>query len=372
MTSAHERERRYAALRGAMAAEGLEALLICARGDEFQRGRLQYVSDVFMWAGRGYVLLPLNHPPILFQARSVAWAEAAGWISDNRSAIDQPQAIVHALADLGLSRARVGVVGLEEVIPVKDLRGLQHGLPDAEWREVTSLFERVRAIKSEEEIGYLRETSDIVKRAYRAMEAMLRPGVSERQAVAEAHRTARALGCLDGIAHPGRSGGLKMIRLPNESIIQRADVITFDLEFAGPQGYWLELSRHYSFGPPPDAARRLFDVQAEVYERCVEMMKPGVPSQQILAVADAEYRKRGFRAAGPIGFHAHGIGLDAFEPPLVPGQEVVLEAGMVISLHPALIPHDPALPPIVIEDNILVTSHGGERLTDPVNRWLEL
>jgi Xaa-Pro aminopeptidase len=325
-----------------------------------------------MWAGRGFVLLPLKHEPILFQSRSIAWAEAAGWIKDNRANLNQALGIAQALSDMGLSRGQLGLVGKDDVITVKDWEQLQTALPEAHWHDATPLFDQVRVIKSQEEIGYLRETSDIVKRAYRAMEAMLRPGVAERQAVAEAHKVARALGCLDGIAHPGRSGGLKMIRVPNESVIQPDDIITFDLEFAGPQGYWLELSRHYSFGPPPQTARRIFDIQAEVYERCVALLKPGLPSHDLLVFIDNEYQKHGYQAAQPIGFHAHGIGLDAFEPPLVPGQDVVLEENMVISLHPLIAPHDPTLPPISIEDNILVTPQGGERLTDRVSQWIEL
>jgi Xaa-Pro aminopeptidase len=372
MASAQERERRYAALRAAMAQAGLEALIVCARGDEFQRGRLQYVSDLFMWAGRGYLVLPLVHPPILFQSRSIAWAEAAGWVQDNRSAVEPPRAIAEALADLGLGRARLGLVGLADVIAVGDLQLLEQGLPAAHLEDATMLFDAVRAIKSAEEIDYLRETSEVLKRAYTAMEAVLRPGISERQVIAEGHRVARLLGCLDGIAHLGRTTGLRMIRPPNESIVAREDVVTFDLEFAGPHGYWLELSRQYSFGPPPEAAKRLHAVQAEVYERCVEQMKPGVASRDILATADAAYRRHGYSAAGPVGYHAHGIGLDSLEPPWVPGIDMTLEAGMVISLHPHIAPHDAGLPSISIEDNILMMPAGGERLTDPVNRWIEL
>ena len=58
VTSSPERERRYAALREAMSGAGLDALVIYARGDEFVRGRVQYVSDIFTWAGWAIVVLP--------------------------------------------------------------------------------------------------------------------------------------------------------------------------------------------------------------------------------------------------------------------------------------------------------------------------
>src|SRR5438309_9477383 len=110
-SSPQERERRYRALRAAMQADGIEAVVIAARGDEFVRGRLQYVSDVHMWAGRGFVVLPLSAPPILFAEPlwGVAWASVPGWITDNRQSAHPGRDIAHALRDLGLARAKIGV-----------------------------------------------------------------------------------------------------------------------------------------------------------------------------------------------------------------------------------------------------------------------
>lgn len=50
LTSPAERARRHAVMRDAMGRAGIDALVIWSRGDEFLRGRVQYVSD-FQWAG---------------------------------------------------------------------------------------------------------------------------------------------------------------------------------------------------------------------------------------------------------------------------------------------------------------------------------
>ena len=63
ISSGDERERRYLALREAMEAAGVDVLVVCSRGDEFMRGRVQYVSDIFQWAGWGMVVLPLKGEP---------------------------------------------------------------------------------------------------------------------------------------------------------------------------------------------------------------------------------------------------------------------------------------------------------------------
>ena len=63
ISSPEERQRRHGKLRAAMTASGLDGLVIASRGDEFMRGRVQYVSDVFQWAGWSFVVLPAAGEP---------------------------------------------------------------------------------------------------------------------------------------------------------------------------------------------------------------------------------------------------------------------------------------------------------------------
>ncbi len=378
MVSQRERERRFAAMRKAMADEGLEALVICAAGTN-GRGRIRYLDGVYLWGGRTFYILPLKGEPAMFQPGFVGseWAEAVGWCKDHRSAVDPARVVAQTLVDIGLHRAAIGIVGLQDVISVQDLRTIESTLPEASFEDATFLFDMVRVVKSDEEIGYVRETSVILKRAYKVVEAVMVPGMTERDVMAEAVRTLYHLGCPSGFAHISRSGGLRMLHPPTNDVIEPTDVVTCDLEFVGPHGYALELSRHFSFGPPPDAIRRIYGVQVEVFKDCMDAMQPGTLSTEILKTADTTYRKHGFFAAGPVGhswvqFHAHGIGLDYEEPPLVPGLDVTLQPGMVVSLHPHLGPEDPTLPAIKIEDNVLVTAAGPERLTYQQDEWVVL
>jgi len=376
MASLQERDRRYKALRADMAGQGLEVLVVHGRGGYSDRGAVRYIADLYMWGGETYVILPRQGEPILFQPgyMGFAWAQAAGWIADNRSAVDPPKAVAETLLDLGLGRTSIGIVGLGTTLPVQSLRTLESGLPVAMLQDATSLFNKIKIVKSAEEIGYLRETSEIMKRGYKAMEAILAPGVTERQLIAEAERVMRLHGMADGFALISRSTRDPVMRPPTEDIIHKDDVITFDWEFAGPQGYCLELSGQYSFARPSDKLRRVFEAQTETYQRCLELMKPGVSSARILETVEVTYKKHGFELPGlsgfgPVQFHVHGIGLDFTEPPLVPGHDLALEEGMVVALHPHIGPEDRMSPPVEILDNVLVTRSGGERLTRSHAEW---
>ena len=86
ITSDAERARRYAALREVMAGAGHDAWVICSRGDEFVRGRVQYVSDIFQWAGRGFVVFPSSGEAIFVvdPLWGTGYAMQGRWLNDYR------------------------------------------------------------------------------------------------------------------------------------------------------------------------------------------------------------------------------------------------------------------------------------------------
>jgi Xaa-Pro aminopeptidase len=377
LTSAAERDRRLAGLRAAMGGTGLTALVVCGRGDEFMRGRVQYVSDIFQWAGWGIVVLPL-HGDAAFIADPL-WglgrARLVDWHSDLRSSQSPGDEIADVLADRGAATGDVGVVGLADITPAAHFASMQRALPKARFRDATDLFDDVRAVKSREELDNLAETSAILRTVYRSLEAQLRPGVTHRDAMAEAHRLVRQYGCLDGIAQMA-TRPFTALMFSSAKTLSRGDVIAIDLEWGGPSGYWVELRRNYSLGPAPDDVRRYWDTRVESFAACVASMKAGNSSAEILAARDRVYRKHGQDGRGLLSYTAHGIGVDSLEPPWVPGKERMLAENMVVSLHPSIQFTDPAeraaFGGIAVADNVRVTASGGVRMTDQEDAWIEL
>jgi len=377
LTSAQERARRYAALRTAMDEAGFAALVVCSRGDEFMRGRVQYVSDIFQWAGWGVVVLPFSGEPafVADPLWGLGRAQLVGWILDLRVSQDVGGEVADILADRGIAHARVGVVGLADVTPAAHIEQMRLASPAVTFEDATDLFDDVRAVKSEEELGHLSETSAILRQVFRAMEPQIRPGVTHRDVMAEAHRLARQYGCLDGIAQMA-TRPFKALMFSSNKVLKKGDVIAIDLEWGGPSGYWVELRRTYSLGPQPDDTRRYWDSRVESFAACVDAMKAGNSSEDILAARDRVYAAYGQDATGVVAYTAHGIGVDSLEPPWAPGKERVLRENMVINVHPAIRFPDPAeyakLGSIVVADNVRVTASGGVRMTDEHDEWIEL
>jgi Xaa-Pro aminopeptidase len=375
-TSAPERTRRVEALRKAMDENGYDALLVAGRGDEFMRGRLQYVSDVFQWAGWGFVLLPRREEGVLL-CDPLGGYEASdeSWLRDVRVSATPSADLASMLHDLGAARGRIGVAGLADIMNAAHAEELRAALTDAKLVDATDVFDDVRAIKSDEEIANLAQTSDILRTVFTALEAEIRPGAREVDVLAEAHRLCRQMGCVEGIAMMGRAPAAGFGHGKAEPILS-SDIMTVDLEWGGPTGYWLELRRCYSFGPPPDAVKRLWEAKVETFEACLSAMRPGASSADILVARDAAHARHGLTAGDPdVRYSAHGIGVDSLEPPWVPGKERELRARMMLSLHPNAVLDDATqrlCGAVSVGDNVLVTADGPRRMTYEREEWVVL
>ncbi len=377
ISSPAERARRYRVLREAMAGAGMDALVVFCRGEDFMRGRVQYVSDIWQAAGWGIVVLPAQGEPSyigdpLWGGKRVA---LVNWIHDIRHTQTPEVEIAGILSDHGYSKGTIGMVGLADITTYALMSGLQKTVPGSTLVDATDLFDDIRTIKSPEEMENHRETSTILRQVFRSLEAHIRPGALEIDVMAEAHRLVRQYGCLSGIAQTGRTS-LNALTLGMHAEIERDEFLSIDLEWAGPSGYWLELRRNYCFGKPSDQARRFWDVRVEVFEACVAAMKTGASSNDILAARDRVNDKYGYGGRELVSYTAHGLGLDSLEPPWAPGKERIMETDMVINLHPHLTFSDPAaaqpVSALSLADNVRVTPTGGERLTYEYDELVDL
>lgn len=377
-TSPDEQRRRDAAIRTAAADAGMDALIIASRGDEFMRGRVQYLSDIFQWAGWGFLFVPLDGVAI-FICDPLGGFEAAttgegSWVEDIRLSQEPGRELADLLREHGVASGDVGIAGMDDIIAAAHLQQLSEAAPNLRFVNATDVFDDVRAIKSAEELRNLEETSDILRRVFSELEAKIQPGVVIRDVLSEAHRLCRLYGCVEGIALLGRTPMPGFSPDSTETLV-REDVLVVDLEWGGPTGYWLELRRCFSFGQPTDEVRRYHAIRTEAFDACIEAARPGASSEEILTARDRVYASHGFSAGDSIRYTAHGIGIDSLEPPWVPGKHRMLEEGMVLSLHPDIRLSDEQLAaygPISVGDSIHIGSNGARRMTYEREEWVVL
>src|SRR5205807_1803462 len=168
---------------------GVDAVIVC--GSEYTgfEGAVTYLSGFQIVHRYAYVLLPREgEPAIVFpsEARYVG-EHGTTWIEEQVFA-DRPG---EWLANR-LRGQRVGVYGLDYVLPVRDYRLLENACELVGW-DVG--FDLARAVKSEEELESVRESVQINTDGFWAFLEAFAPGRTAAEALAPAEELFVARGC---------------------------------------------------------------------------------------------------------------------------------------------------------------------------------
>jgi Xaa-Pro aminopeptidase len=370
VVSQTELARRQTALQTAMDVHGYDALLIAGNAESMQRGYLRYVSDWRVWMGSAYAVVPHGGETRLFigPGSQGYWAEQAGWPRGPQLAPDRLHDIAEMLRRAAGGNGRVGIVGLGQIMPYRDAVLIVDALDGVTIEDATSVMDRLMMIKSPEEIASAAEGYKHVAAALRRIGEVLTPGQTEREVIAAAIHELAAAGCLDGIAHL-TTGQPPYIRPPTERRIGVDEIVKIQLEYAGPGGYWVELSSIFSFREPPPSLQRHVATIDRAMRRAADVMRPGVNGATVIAAIQETYREDGWRVSGKAPGSYHGIGLNIIEPPF--GSDAtndVFEANMIIMLGAsASVEMHPWS--VFLPDNYVVTEQGGVALGDHPRIW---
>lgn len=164
----------------------------------------------------------------------------------------------------------------------------------------------------------------------------------------------------------GHHGGAGVISA-GEPII--ADLIAKDRE----TGMYADLTRTFCVGDPPAELSNYFELCSSALSAAIEAIAPGVAARELDDVVSTFFEQAGQpteRATGygkkmDHGFYGglgHGVGLEVHEPPLLKHEaDLPLLEGEVLCVEPAL--YRAGFGGCRLEDMILVTSNGAERLS---------
>ena len=370
MLSTTEGERRLTALRGMMAAAGYEVLIFAGNAEATQRGYIRYLTNWRLWGGKGFAVLPLAAEPlmILGAGSQSHWAPQVGWIKQVQPSTNMLADLAAAIDKLGLAQGTIGVVGLNEVMLYGDVLALQQRLAGATLVDATHQVDAIMAVKSAEELAAAAATYHYIAEALAVFKAELAPGKTERAVMAQAVCLLAEYGCHDGIAHL-TNGIQPFFRPPTDRLITIDDIFKVSLEFAGPDGYWIELSGIYSFKEPSPRLQRHFETTRKALARAGAALRPGNKGQAITAAVEATYAEDGWNVTGRAIWDGHAIGQVVIRPPYGTRESTEeFQENMIINVHPGLLVDEDRLG-YIMQDNFVVTPTGGRPVGTYQHEW---
>jgi Xaa-Pro aminopeptidase len=348
-----ELERRWAAVRLAMRLQDIDALVM--QHNNPSSGYLRYFTDLVAGGNPTSVVFPAE------EGMTVVRHGALGGVRDLTEHPDETmpgvlrmlttphfntasytkeydaELIVDALAPYAYRT--IGLIGVSEMSHAFADR-VKRGLPQADFVDATDLVDRIKVIKSEEEKRLIRGTAALQDGAIQTVFEAIRPGVRERDVVAEAVRWSMQQGSeygtyMIGSAQPGEPAVFYPPHLQGR-IIEKGDVVSVLIENSGPGGYYAELGRTCVVGKAqPDLVAELeFALTAQ--RACLDLLEPGARCVDIWDAYSAFMQQHGRPPETRI--HCHGQGYDLVERPLVRFDEpMTIERDMNITCHPSYV-----------------------------------
>jgi Xaa-Pro aminopeptidase len=296
------------------------------------------------------------------------------WVAENNNkssgSIDAMEKAADYARKLKPDAKRVGIE--TAFLPVDAAAALRKAFANAELGDALFVLERLRAIKTPEELEMLRIASDKVIDSMAVVFKGFGAGATKAE-LAEALRreeTSRGLTfdyCLI-------AAGSSLNRAPSEQRWEKGDVLSLD-SGGNYHGYIGDVARMGVIGEP-DA--ELVDLLAEVEaveQASMKPIRPGALGKEIYAAANEVLHKS--KVHNHTEFLAHGMGLVSHEAPRLTNTGPVpydaydaerpLETGMVISVETTL--QHPQRGFIKLEDTVVVTPKGFEVYGDRIRGW---
>jgi ectoine hydrolase len=215
------------------------------------------------------------------------------------------------LKQRGLDSLRIGVEKDNYYFSASAMEALNKGCPQAQFSDATGLVNWQRAIKSEQELIYMKRAGEIIEKVYQRVLEVAQPGMRKNELAAEILHA----GVLGTEEHFGDYTAI--VPLIGSGEEAAACHMTWDngqlqpnsgtfLELAGAHArYHCPCSRTLYFGNPPDKYRDIEKVIAEGIDVTLEQFKPGNSCGEVATTFFNLLKKYGYekdnRCGYPIG-----------------------------------------------------------------------
>jgi len=265
-------------------------------------------------------------------------------------------------SDCGIKTA--GVEAYE--LPIADFERLKENLPEINvdgGNELSELINRLRMIKTDEEIKNIRQAQKITDAAFEHILAFIKPGVAERDLALEIEYFMKKNGAtapsFDLIVVSGENSS-RPHGVPSERRLQNGDFITMDTG-AIFNGYCSDMTRTVALGGVTSGMKHVYDTVLKAQLEAEKVVTSGVVCSEVDKISRDIIYNAGYKGCFGHGL-GHSLGLEIHEEPrLSPQCEDVLAENMLMTVEPGIYLEGKF--GVRIEDLVIVKKDGCEILT---------
>jgi Xaa-Pro aminopeptidase len=353
--STRELERRWAAVRAAMADRRIDVLVMQANND-WMGGYVKWFTDVpatngypatvvfprddrMTVIGQGPMGLERELPPAGDGVRRgvARFIGSPGYASCPYTAEYDAR-----LAEKALARYAAGTIGFVGRGAIAFALGdcLQRAFTRATFVDAADMIDRIKAVKSEEELELIRRTAAMQDACMEATFRHIHAGMRDLEVAAIAEQIGHKFGSEQGLflaaSAPVGTSAPFANRYQQNRVIREGDQFTLLIENNGPGGFYTELGRTCVLGRASQEMKDEFAFVLEAQKFTLSLMRPGAKCSEIFAEYNA-FMKRNKRPEER-RLHSHGQGYDMVERPLVRHDETMtIEKNMNMVCHPTYV-----------------------------------
>lgn len=232
----------------------------------------------------------------------------------------------------------------------------------AELVAISGLVEKIREVKSEEEIETIQKAVEITEKAYDYILGFVKTGVTEIELANKLDFYMRKLGAsgvsFDTIVASGVRSAMPH-GVASDKVIEEGDMVTIDFGCIY-NGYVSDMTRTFAVGDPGEKLKEVYEIVYQANKKVAELTKAGMTGAEVDAIARDYITEHGY---GDEFGHStgHGIGLEVHEGPGINFRnDNQLVVNNVITNEPGI--YIPGLGGVRIEDDLVITETGNRNL----------
>ena len=286
-------------------------------------------------------------------------------------------------------------IGLEmDVLPCSFYFKIKKSLDTARFVDVAERIKHIRSVKSDFELGLMRESARILEAGFSSVPDFLEEGMREVDLISRLELVMRSMGhqgslrfrrfnsivplghvmcgpaaaCPSFLASPTGGKGTSVIfpQGAGFSRIKRNEPVFVDMVGIY-NGYIADATRIFSIGKIEPELEDAYQAACQIEEELARQLSAGKTGRELFQLSEAVGADLGYQdyLGGPpgskCGFVGHGVGLELDEYPVIGPLDHELQSNMTIAIEPKIIYPDKGV--VGIEDTFLTSKGAAESLT---------